>query len=175
MASHLAVDHRAHGEEALRRVVDPDRRRRAVDGRDRHRTEVGVLVRRAEDLVPSGAGDGHPREIEATGAIEAAYAAIRALGPLGVCVILGATRGSGDIDFLNLIIGNQSIVGLMLESHLKAGNQPIPKDLSELEYGVSITDPCIDWDTTERLLLKLHEILLTSERVRRPAPRAVGT
>ena len=74
-----------------------------------------------------------------------------------------------------ILEGNQSIVGLMLESHLKAGNQPIPKDLSELEYGVSITDPCIDWDTTERLMLKLHEILLTSERVRRPAPRAVGT
>jgi 3-deoxy-7-phosphoheptulonate synthase len=74
-----------------------------------------------------------------------------------------------------ILEGNQSIVGLMLESNLKAGSQPIPKDLSQLEYGVSITDPCIDWETSERLLLKLHEILLTCERVRRPAPRAVGT
>ena len=74
-----------------------------------------------------------------------------------------------------ILEGNQSIVGLMLESHLKAGHQPIPKDLSQLEYGVSITDPCIDWETTERLLLKLHEILSTCERVRRPTPRAVGT
>ncbi len=55
--------------------------------------------------------------------------------------------------------GNRSIVGLMLESHLKAGNQAIPKDLSQLEYGVSITDPCIDWATTETLLRKLHDAL----------------
>jgi 3-deoxy-7-phosphoheptulonate synthase len=55
--------------------------------------------------------------------------------------------------------GNRSIVGLMLESHLHAGNQSIPKDLSKLEYGVSITDPCIDWPTTESLLLRLHESL----------------
>jgi len=55
--------------------------------------------------------------------------------------------------------GNRSIVGLMLESNLKAGSQPIPKDLSKLEYGVSITDPCIDWPTTEALLLKMHDSL----------------
>ncbi len=60
--------------------------------------------------------------------------------------------------------GNRSIVGLMLESHLHAGNQPIPKDLSKLEYGVSVTDPCIDWETTEALLLRLHESLKTVQR-----------
>jgi 3-deoxy-7-phosphoheptulonate synthase len=60
--------------------------------------------------------------------------------------------------------GNRSIVGLMLESHLKAGNQPIPKDLSKLEYGVSITDPCVDWPTTETLLLKMHESLQRVQR-----------
>ncbi|MGA2708063.1 MAG: 3-deoxy-7-phosphoheptulonate synthase [Steroidobacteraceae bacterium] len=60
--------------------------------------------------------------------------------------------------------GNRSIVGLMLESHLRGGHQPIPKDLSTLEYGVSITDPCIDWETTERLLLKLHQVLQTVQR-----------
>ncbi|HEX3846858.1 MAG TPA: 3-deoxy-7-phosphoheptulonate synthase [Steroidobacteraceae bacterium] len=60
--------------------------------------------------------------------------------------------------------GNRSIVGLMLESHLKAGNQSIPKDLSTLEYGVSITDPCIDWETTEQLLLKLHQSLQDVKR-----------
>jgi 3-deoxy-7-phosphoheptulonate synthase len=63
-----------------------------------------------------------------------------------------------------ILDGNRSIVGLMLESHLKAGNQAIPKDLSTLEYGVSITDPCIDWETTERLLLKLHESLQDVKR-----------
>ncbi len=60
--------------------------------------------------------------------------------------------------------GNRSIVGLMLESHLHAGNQPIPKDLSTLEYGVSITDPCIGWETTEQLLLKLHVALQAVQR-----------
>ena len=63
-----------------------------------------------------------------------------------------------------ILDGNRSIVGLMLESHLKGGNQPIPKDLSKLEYGVSITDPCIDWPTTETLLRKLHESLKTIVR-----------
>jgi 3-deoxy-7-phosphoheptulonate synthase len=63
-----------------------------------------------------------------------------------------------------ILDGNRSIVGLMLESHLKAGNQPIPKDLSTLEYGVSITDPCMDWPSTDALLLKLHQSLLTVRR-----------
>ena len=58
-----------------------------------------------------------------------------------------------------ILDGNRSIVGLMLESHLNAGSQSIPKDLSKLEYGVSITYPCIDWQTTESLLLKMHESL----------------
>lgn len=60
--------------------------------------------------------------------------------------------------------GNASIVGLMLESHLRAGSQAIPKDLKTLEYGVSVTDPCIDWNTTERLMLKLHDVLSAVRR-----------
>jgi len=48
--------------------------------------------------------------------------------------------------------GNRSIVGAMLESNIYAGNQPIPADLSRLKYGVSVTDACIDWETTEALL-----------------------
>jgi 3-deoxy-7-phosphoheptulonate synthase len=63
-----------------------------------------------------------------------------------------------------ILDGNRSIVGLMLESHLKGGNQPIPKDLSALEYGVSITDPCIDWQSTETLLRKLHRSLQSVQR-----------
>jgi 3-deoxy-7-phosphoheptulonate synthase len=63
-----------------------------------------------------------------------------------------------------ILDGNRSIVGLMLESHLKAGNQPISKDLSALEYGVSITDPCMDWQSSEALLLKLHAALQNRPR-----------
>jgi 3-deoxy-7-phosphoheptulonate synthase len=40
----------------------------------------------------------------------------------------------------------------MVESHLNEGNQPIPKNLKELRYGISITDSCIGWETTERML-----------------------
>src|SRR5580698_4666545 len=58
-----------------------------------------------------------------------------------------------------IVDGNRSIVGLMLESHLKGGSQPIPKDLAQLEYGMSITDPCIDWDSTTVLMRKLHRAL----------------
>lgn len=58
-----------------------------------------------------------------------------------------------------ILEGNQSIIGLMVESHLSAGNQKIPKDLKELQYGVSITDACIDWDTTEASILAMHEKL----------------
>ncbi len=51
-----------------------------------------------------------------------------------------------------IVEGNTSIVGLMLESNLVAGRQDIPEDRSKLQYGVSITDSCIDWDTTETLI-----------------------
>jgi 3-deoxy-7-phosphoheptulonate synthase len=53
---------------------------------------------------------------------------------------------------LQINSGNKSIIGVMLESNLEEGNQPIPDDLSDLKYGVSITDACIDWSTTETLL-----------------------
>src|SRR5262245_4672568 len=55
--------------------------------------------------------------------------------------------------------GNQSIIGLMLESNIEAGNQPIPEDLSKLKYGCSVTDPCIDWPTTETIIRKARDVL----------------
>mgnify|MGYP003377997916 CR=1 FL=1 len=55
--------------------------------------------------------------------------------------------------------GNRSIVGLMLESHLEAGNQPILADLSTLRYGCSVTDACIDWPTTESAIRKARAML----------------
>jgi 3-deoxy-7-phosphoheptulonate synthase len=48
--------------------------------------------------------------------------------------------------------GNTVLTGLMVESYLGEGSQPIPKDRGELRYGVSITDACMSWDTTERIL-----------------------
>ena len=52
--------------------------------------------------------------------------------------------------------GNRSITSVMIESYLEGGNQPMPKDISQLKYGVSITDKCIDWQTTETILRKAH-------------------
>ena len=48
--------------------------------------------------------------------------------------------------------GNKKLVGAMLESHLRFGSQPLPADPSKLEYGVSITDACMDWEMTASLL-----------------------
>ncbi len=58
-----------------------------------------------------------------------------------------------------ILEGNKSIVGLMIESNLNWGNQSIPADLNDLQYGVSVTDACIDWDATEKCMLDMHEKL----------------
>lgn len=55
--------------------------------------------------------------------------------------------------------GNESVVGLMMESFLEAGNQAIPEDLSQLKYGCSVTDACIDWNATQDVILKAHNVL----------------
>ncbi len=64
-----------------------------------------------------------------------------------------------------ILEGNQSLVGFMLESNINWGKQPIPADLSQLQYGVSVTDGCIDWATTDKVLLeardKLKDVLPT--------------
>ncbi|MDG6431042.1 3-deoxy-7-phosphoheptulonate synthase [Glaesserella parasuis] len=58
-----------------------------------------------------------------------------------------------------LTAGNQSIIGLMIESHLFAGNQSSEQPFEQMQYGVSITDACIDWQTTETLLTDFAETL----------------
>lgn len=67
-----------------------------------------------------------------------------------------------------IVEGNTSIVGLMLESHIGWGRQDIPQDLKLLRYGVSVTDECIDWETTEKILLQAHHRLMPAlaKRVR---------
>lgn len=63
-----------------------------------------------------------------------------------------------------ILEGNRSLVGFMLESNLQWGNQPLSADHSQLQYGVSVTDACIDWASTESLLLSLDERLRTAPR-----------
>lgn len=55
--------------------------------------------------------------------------------------------------------GNNGIMGVMIESNIGAGNQPLLKDRTALKYGVSVTDPCIDWATTEQCLVEAARIL----------------
>jgi 3-deoxy-7-phosphoheptulonate synthase len=61
--------------------------------------------------------------------------------------------------------GNQFITGVMVESFLSEGSQAL-KNPSELKYGVSVTDACIDWNTTERILRSGHAGLAKA-----PAPQ----
>jgi 3-deoxy-7-phosphoheptulonate synthase len=63
--------------------------------------------------------------------------------------------------------GTCSLIGLMVESNLFEGSQPIPKNLADLRYGVSLTDSCIGWETTERMLRWGYETFekIISEKV----------
>jgi 3-deoxy-7-phosphoheptulonate synthase len=65
-----------------------------------------------------------------------------------------------------IVEGNQSIIGLMVESHLKAGNQKISANRAEMEYGRSVTDACIDWETTQTALRGMRDKLKTVLRDR---------
>jgi 3-deoxy-7-phosphoheptulonate synthase len=60
------------------------------------------------------------------------------------------------------LAGNTAIIGLMVESNLHAGNQKIPQELEQLRYGVSVTDACVSWETTERMLRQAHTVLARS-------------
>lgn len=55
-----------------------------------------------------------------------------------------------------ILSGTRTINSVMIESNLNAGNQSIPDNLSELKYGVSVTDKCVDWDTTEAILTRAY-------------------
>jgi 3-deoxy-7-phosphoheptulonate synthase len=68
------------------------------------------------------------------------------------------------------VAGTRSLIGLMVESNIHEGNQPLPEDPADLRYGVSITDSCISWETTERMLRwgyeKLAKAVLAANRRR---------
>jgi 3-deoxy-7-phosphoheptulonate synthase len=48
---------------------------------------------------------------------------------------------------------------MMLESNLHEGNQRIPDNLEELKYGISVTDKCLGWEETEKIVLAAYEKL----------------
>lgn len=61
--------------------------------------------------------------------------------------------------FAQRAAGNRALVALMVESHLEEGNQPLVADRGQLRYGVSVTDPCVGWGTTERMLRHAYEAM----------------
>lgn len=58
-----------------------------------------------------------------------------------------------------ILEGNTSIQSLMIESNINWGNQSIPQNLADLKYGVSVTDACIDWETTEKAIRDMRNKL----------------
>jgi 3-deoxy-7-phosphoheptulonate synthase len=66
-----------------------------------------------------------------------------------------------------VVNGNRSIAGFMLESNLEAGNQKLTADLADLAYGVSVTDACIDWPTTQACLREAAQLLRPVVRARK--------
>jgi 3-deoxy-7-phosphoheptulonate synthase len=62
------------------------------------------------------------------------------------------------------VSGTKSLIGAMIESYLQEGAQPIPKNPAEIRYGISITDACISWETTERMLRWGYETLGKASR-----------
>lgn len=88
-------------------------------------------------------------------------------------VMIDCSHGNSNKDFRNqpkvfkavldqVLAGNKAICGMMVESNLSEGNQKIPPDLVQLQYGVSVTDQCIGWETTEKMMLEACERLSKS-------------
>jgi 3-deoxy-7-phosphoheptulonate synthase len=70
--------------------------------------------------------------------------------------------------------GNRSIAGIMLESFLEQGSQPMSADPAKLRYGCSVTDPCLGWDETAAALREARNLLrgVVEERRHPATPRA---
>ena len=99
--------------------------------------------------------------------IEAAVAALKNKA-MNSRIMIDCSHGNSRKDYLKQVTvldninqqieaGSQNIVGVMIESHLIAGNQSIPKDGKPTVYGQSITDACVDWDTTKTMLQDLAD------------------
>ena len=74
---------------------------------------------------------------------------------------LGSDHHRRDGIASQIVEGNRSIIGMMLESHLEEGRQDYTGSMESMRYGVTITDACISWETTEELIRATHEQLKT--------------
>ena len=86
--------------------------------------------------------------------------------PKGKTIMVDCSHGNSNKDYRNqpkvcsevarqVANGEDDIIGVMIESNINEGNQKIPQDLSQLKYGVSVTDACVNWNTTESMLREL--------------------
>lgn len=102
-------------------------------------------------------------------AVESCVAGLRAAGQ-DAAVMVDCSHGNSakdparQPDVARAVIeqrraGQRALIGIMLESHLEWGNQALTSDTSALRYGVSITDACMDWETTAALLREIHTAL----------------
>jgi 3-deoxy-7-phosphoheptulonate synthase len=111
-------------------------------------------------LIVLRGGRSHPNYDEAS--IRATEATLKSAGLPSVLMVDCSHANSGkqparqEEVWRNIIeqraTGTRSVVGAMIESNLYEGNQPFPKKPAELRYGVSITDACLGWEATERLV-----------------------
>ncbi len=98
--------------------------------------------------------------------VEAAAAQLEKLG-INSRVMIDCSHGNSNKDYRRQVevlrtVAQQAartphLLGVMIESHLVAGNQPLGDDLSQLTYGQSVTDACVDFQTTETMLRDLAE------------------
>ncbi len=105
-------------------------------------------------------GDGRPNYDTVSVSI-AEQALVKAKLPANIVVDCSHANSSKKPELQPLVMadvvnqirgGNKALVGLMIESNIEAGNQPIPADLSQLKYGCSVTDGCVGWETTEKMI-----------------------
>ena len=105
-------------------------------------------------------GDGRPNYDTVSVSI-AEQAMVKAKLPANIVVDCSHANSSKKPELQPLVMadvvnqirgGSKSLVGVMIESNIEAGNQPIPADLSQLKYGCSVTDGCVGWDTTEKMI-----------------------
>ena len=139
--------------------------------------QVAVLTTRGNPLghvVLRGGAQGPNFDAEAVSACEQALA--RLDGPANIMIDCSHANSQKQHERQLLVAedvvrqidaGNQSIIGIMLESNLEAGNQPLSTET--LRYGVSITDACIDWKSTEALLKDMAEKLASKLPLRQRA------
>jgi 3-deoxy-7-phosphoheptulonate synthase len=131
-----------------------------------HQGEVAVIHTRGNahaHIVLRGGGG--KTNFDADSVAECEQQLLKADLPANIMIDCSHANSSKDHERQKLVMedvasqiesGNESIIGFMVESHINSGNQKVPADLSQLQYGVSITDACVDWKTTETMIRNLR-------------------